>query len=74
MNTCLVIFLLRPRTAVDIVTPVTGKIDKSLGVRGEFLMVAKNSSDIAETDAPESSKAELDTPHTSTRISGRCGT
>jgi len=74
MKTCFVIFLFRPHTAVEMVTLVTGNMDKNLGVRDRFLIVAKNSSDMAETDAPESSKAEPDTPHTSTGISGRCGT
>jgi len=74
MKICFVIFLLRPRTAVEIVTPVSGNTDKIFGVMDRFLMVAKNSSDMAEMDAPESSKAGPDTPQTSTKISGRCET
>ena len=70
-RTCLVILRLRPPTAVVIVTPVTGKTDK---VELFFFSRVKNSSEIAEMDAPESSRAELDTSKILIWISGRCAT
>jgi len=48
---------LRFRTAVDIVTPVTGKIDKHSPLGIFRLMLSNFSSEMADMAAPESSKA-----------------
>lgn len=50
-------FRLRPFTAFDMVTTVTDKIDSSCPSGMLRLMDANTSSDMAETEAPESSNA-----------------
>lgn len=54
---CLVILRLQLSTAVEIVTPVTGKTDR---IEVLFFNRVRNSSEIAEMNASESSIAELD--------------
>jgi len=55
------------------VTPVTKSIDKVFGVGALVRIFEKNSSDIAEIDAPESSNAERLMSKIATWTSGRCG-
>lgn len=54
MNTCCVIFLLLLQTAVEILTPVTGREYNVLLNGARFLIDEKYSSEIVKIEAPES--------------------
>jgi len=55
---------------VEIVTPVTGSMDNDVDVGVQLLTSEKNSSDMADTEAPESSNAVLTIQSTSISTSG----